>query len=91
MVAWFEGFVAGGGLATLALAVLSVEAVLILAFRARLGSRATALLVNVATGAALMLIVRAALTGGSPWLIAALFTLAFALHLLDAAMRLAGR
>ena len=91
MLAWFEGFVAGGGLATLALVVLALEALLVLVFRARLGPRALPLLVNVATGAALMLIVRAALTGGSPWLIAALFTLAFALHLLDAAMRLAGR
>ena len=91
MLAWFESFVAGGGLATLALLVLALEALLVLVFRTRLGPRALPLLVNVATGAALMLIVRAALAGGSAWLIAALFTLAFALHLLEAGLRLRGR
>ena len=90
MLDWFGGFVAGGGLATMALLVLTVEAALVLAFRARLGPRTLPLLVNVATGIALMLIVRAALTGASPWLIAALFTLAFALHLADMALRLRG-
>lgn len=91
MIERFDGFVAGGGLAGLALAVLAVEAALILACRARLGPRAVPLLVNVATGIALMLIVRAALTGASAWTIAALFTLAFALHLADMGLRLRGR
>lgn len=91
MLAWFEEFVGGGGLATLALAVLAAEGLLVLAFRSRIGARAVPLLVNVATGVALMLIVRAALLGASAWWIALLFTLAFALHLLDMALRLRGR
>ena len=91
VIDWFARFVATGGLAALALGVLALEALAVLALRARLGPRAVPLLVNAATGAALMLIVLAALRGGSPWLVAALFTLAFALHLLDAALRLRGR
>lgn len=85
---WFEGFVASAGLANLALAVLAIEAVAVLAFRKRLGPATSSLLVNSATGIALMLIVRAALLGQPALLIAVLFTLAFALHLLDVWMRL---
>ena len=80
---WFEGFVLSAGLANLALGVLAVEALLVLVFRARLGSLAASLFVNAATGAALMLIVRAALLGAPALQIAGLFTLAFALHLTD--------
>ena len=88
---WFEAFVREGHLAHLALAVLALEGLAILALRHRLGARTLPLLVNVATGAVLMLIVRAALLGRPVLEIAALFTLALALHLADAALRLRGR
>ena len=85
---WFADFVLGAGLANLALAVLALEAVAVLALRSRLGGRTAGLLVNAGTGAALMLIVRAALLDRSAWEIAALFTLAFGLHVLDGWLRL---
>ena len=91
LVDWFARFAAGGGLASLALAVLATEAAAVLAFRARLGPRATPLLLNATTGAVLMLIVLVAQRGGPWWAIALLFTLAFGLHMADGAIRLRGR
>lgn len=91
MIDWFAAFATGGGLAAMALVVLALEAVAILAFRARLGRRAASLLLNAATGAVLMLIVLVAQRDGPWWQIAALFTLAFALHLADGASRLRER
>lgn len=91
MLAWFEGFVRDAHLAHLALAVLVLEALIVLAFRHRLGAKTMPLLVNVATGVVLMAIVRAALLERPALEIAALFTLAFVLHLSDAALRLRGR
>ena len=91
MIDWLAGFAMSGGLAALALAVLAVEAVVVIALRVRLGRRAVPLLVNAATGAVLMLIVLLAQRDGPWWAVASLFTLAFALHLTDGAMRLRGR
>ena len=88
---WFARFATEGGLAALALAVLAVEALAVIALRARLGARARPLLLNAATGAVLMLIVLLAQREGPWWAIAALFTLAFGLHLADGALRLRGR
>ena len=88
---WLSNLVARGHLAHLALAVLGLEGLLVLVFRSRLGARALPLLVNVATGAVLMLIVRAALLGRPTFEILALFAVAFVLHLLDAMLRLRGR
>ena len=67
-----------------------IEALLVFAFRHRLGSRTVPLLVNVGTGIVLMAIVRAALLERPALEIAALFTLAFVLHLTDAVLRLRG-
>ena len=91
MIDWFARFATGGGLAALALGVLALEAIAVLALRDRLGPRAVPLLVNAATGAVLMLIVLVAQRGGPWWAVASLFTLAFALHVVDGAMRLRGR
>ena len=88
---WFEGFVASAGLANLALLVLAAEIVAIIALRGRLSGATKSLLVNAATGIALMLIVRAALLGRPALEIAALFTLAFTLHITDVIVRLRDR
>ena len=90
-LSWFETFVRDAHLAHMALAVLALEALVVLLLRRRLGGRTVPLLVNVATGAVLMLIVRAALLERPALEIASLFTLALALHLADAALRLRGR
>ena len=86
--AWVEAFVREAHLAHLALAVLLLEGVAVVAFRHRLGSRAKGLLANVATGIALMLVVRAALLDRPAFEIAGLFAVAFALHIMDMTMRL---
>ena len=91
VLGWFEGFVASAGLANLAIGVLLLEAALVVALRARIADASASLLVNAMTGLALMLIVRAALLDSSPLVIATLFTLAFALHLLDVWIRLRSR
>ena len=91
MIDWLARFATEGGLAALALAVLTAEAFAVLAFRTQLGPRATPLLLNAATGAVLMLIVLLAQRGGAWWQIASLFTLAFGLHVADGALRLRGR
>ena len=88
MLDWLEWAVREAHLAHLALGVLVLEAALALALRARLGARLPGVLLNIATGAALMLIVRAALLDRPAWEIAALFSLAFPLHLADMALRL---
>ena len=80
LVAWL---VADARLAELALAVLAVEAILLVAFRHRFRVFPRGPLVNVATGIALMLIVRAALLGRPALEIVLLFTLAFGLHVAD--------
>lgn len=88
---WFEGLVLSGGLANLAIAVLVVEAAILLAIRPRIGAVTGSLLVTLANGIALMMIVRAALLGRPAREIAILFTLALALHMLDVWVRLRSR
>ena len=91
MDTFLDLLVRGALLPHLALAVLALEAVAVLALRRRLGARALSLLVNAATGIALMLIVRAAMLDRAPIEIVGLFTLAFVLHLVDTGLRLRGR
>ena len=88
---WFEEFVRSAGLANLAIGVLLLEAILFVALRRRLRGATTSLLVNAATGLMLMLIVRAALLERPALEIAALFTAAFAFHVVDVVVRLRAR
>ena len=84
---WFAWLVEDARIAHLALLVLAVEGLVLVLFRSRFERFPRGLFLNVATGAALMLIVRAALLGRPALEIVALFGLAFALHLADALPR----
>lgn len=81
------GLIESGRIADVAIALLLVEAVLLLLLRGRGAARSRAgLLVHLAAGGALLLALRAALTGAGPgaiagWLLAALVAHAADLHL----------
>ena len=80
---------ASGRIVDLIVALVVLEALLLLALRARSGRGPTpgALLSNLAAGAALMLAVRAALTGAAWPAIAAWLLAALVAHLAEMAIR----
>ncbi|MDR7036329.1 MULTISPECIES: hypothetical protein [Methylobacterium] len=86
-------WVTSGRIVDLILALVALEALALLAYRARTGRGPAppAILCNLGSGAALMLALRAGLTGAAWWQIAACLALALVAHLGDLALRLRER
>jgi anaerobic C4-dicarboxylate transporter len=87
---WVIAFVGDGRIALLALAVIGVEALLVLLFlrrRARIGS----LILTMASGAGLLGALYAALSGASAGIIAVWLVLALVAHASDMGTRLFSR
>lgn len=86
--AWF----ASGRIVDAILALVVVEAVLLIAYRARTGRGVPTadLLANLAAGATLLLALRIALTGGAWTSVAAALAAALVAHLLDLSRRWRG-
>ncbi|MEA1830699.1 hypothetical protein U8607_01260 [Methylobacterium durans] len=83
-------FILSGRIVDLILALVALEALALLAYRARTGRGPAPLplLCNLGSGACLMLALRAGLTGAPWWQIAACLALSFAAHLGDLVARL---
>ncbi|KAB7782574.1 MULTISPECIES: hypothetical protein [Methylorubrum] len=89
MDAFFAPLFASGRIVDAILVLVALEVLVLLGLRARLGRGPApgALLSNLASGAALMLAVRAALTGASWSAVAAWLSAALAAHLTEMALR----
>jgi hypothetical protein len=88
MSAFFDGLAASGALALIALAALAIEALVFVILLRRRPALLTSLLLNAASGAALMMALLTALTAGSAILIALWLAMSLTAHCCDLWIRL---